>query len=772
MRRLMRISRIVLLLTLAASAVLGGGCAGPLAYRQDADCEVSCILQQQGAYPQWYLPETSADIPLQSRNFDPAPPDCPPMPPDDPVAHRYMHCPSDQPGYKHWHAGGDAIAIESSIWRDFLTTNDEGQLELSYESAFDLGIVHNRRYQTELENVYLTALQLTFERFEFDVQWFGGNTTEYRKDGPDTIFGERNEIATSSLLGFNRNFAAGGQLLVNLANRFVWEFTGSKNHFTTSNLVVDFVQPLLRGAFRDIRLENLTQAERNVLYAVRDFARFRKQFYVDLASGDQGYLDLLLKLQAIRNFEQNLVSLEENLRAHESLAEASIVNPLQVDQVFQSYQAGRLALIRARNNLENSLDSYKIQLGIPPEFPVKLDDSKLDPFEVSSPEVTELEIEINELLSDVRNAGEDPDAAIIDDGFRRLTQQMKELVGQIETVDTELERWEQDSDESGSDNDEADARDDRDRRLTRERLDYLRKEALNLQVDVDQASAARGAPSNSRLERLVRSASNQVADLFVMQTQIRTYLIQLETIEVSEEEAVDLALRRRLDLLNQRAIVVDSWRRIRVAQDALEADLDLFVSADIGTEPNTTNPVDFSSDASSYRVGVALDGPLNRLAERNNYRAQLIDYQRARRDLIGQGDVVVQAVRRDLRALEAEKLNFEISRQSLVTAARQVEFARVQLLAPGQAGDSSTTQDALNALNSLLAAKNSLVASWVAYETARLQLLLDIESLDLDQYGQIGDDDPNGPPGDEARVSDTVRSTSWQPQPEDHRVRR
>ena len=228
--------------------------------------------------------------------------------------------------------------------------------------------------------------------------------------------------------------------------------------------------------------------------------------------------------------------------------------------------------------------------------------------------------------------------------------------------------------------------------------------------------------------------------------------------EVSEEEAVNLALERRLDLKNQEAIVVDSWRKIRVAKDALEADLDVFVRADVGTRPNTTNPVDFSSDASSYRVGVALDGPLNRLAERNNYRAELINYQRARRDLIGQRDFVVQSVRRDLRALDVEKLNFEISRQSLVTAARQVELARVELLAPDQKGDSSTTQDALNALSSLLAAKNSLIASWVAYETARLQLLLDIESLDLDQYGQIGNGQ-YGQPGDDARVSHTVPGT-------------
>ena len=128
-------------------------------------------------------------------------------------------------------------------------------------------------------------------------------------------------------------------MLVDFANTFVWEFTGTDSKAAFSNLTVSLVQPILRGAFRDVRLEPLTQAERNVLYTVRDYARFRKQFYFGIVSGEQGYLSLLLQLQAIRNLEANLESLRLNLRTHEALAEAGIVSLIQVDQVFQSYQA-------------------------------------------------------------------------------------------------------------------------------------------------------------------------------------------------------------------------------------------------------------------------------------------------------------------------------------------------------------------------------------------------------------------------------------------------
>jgi outer membrane protein TolC len=457
---------------------------------------------------------------------------------------------------------------------------------------------------------------------------------------------------------------------------------------------------------------------------------------------------LLLKLQAIRNLEQNLGSLEQNLRAHEALAEAGIVSPLQVDQVFQSYQAGRLALIRASNDLENSLDAYKILMGIPPEFPVKLDDSRLDRFELNSSALLELEANINKLFDLVRGT-----EARFDDGqfnamIAAMAEHVEQLSQQFTLVEVELQTWERALASRGLPPNDSTDRERRDQQLMRERVDESRRSVSTLREELaNQLTSADHSNSEDdqgllALERLVRNASRLVNDLFVIQTQVRTYSIELGTIEISEEDAIELALSRRLDLKNQQATVVDSWRKIRVAQDALEADLDLFLQADIATQATSNNPVAFSAAASTYRVGVAFDGPLNRLAERNNYRAELINYQRRRRDWIGLRDGVVQSVRRDLRTLEAERLNFEISRQSLIAAARQVEQARLQLLAPDQSGDSSTTQDALNALSSLLASKNSLIASWVAYETARMQLLLDIESLDLDQYGPIENESP------------------------------
>ena len=70
--------------------------------------------------------------------------------------------------------------------------------------------------------------------------------------------------------GFTRNLAAGGQLLVDFANSFVWEFSGSTLE-RVRNFAAPLIQPLLWNFGRQVRLESLTQAERDTLYAARSF---------------------------------------------------------------------------------------------------------------------------------------------------------------------------------------------------------------------------------------------------------------------------------------------------------------------------------------------------------------------------------------------------------------------------------------------------------------------------------------------------------------------
>ena len=179
----------------------------------------------------------------------------------------------------------------------------------------EVALLDSREYQTQLETLYLTALALTLNRFEFQMQWFLVNNTNFTHFGSGgTPNGETNTLTSNTDFGFSRNFAAGGQFLTDFANSLVYEYTGG-TQTVKSNWLFSLVQPLLRRAGRKVRLESLTQQERNVLYSVRTFARFRKQFWASVAMGNgsnSGYLGLLLSLQTLRNQEANLKR-QENL---------------------------------------------------------------------------------------------------------------------------------------------------------------------------------------------------------------------------------------------------------------------------------------------------------------------------------------------------------------------------------------------------------------------------------------------------------------------------
>jgi outer membrane protein TolC len=733
----------VLVLTLAALTAALGGCTRSF-YRRWADRETAGLVRERNRDPRWHVP-LGVYPPSGSRLFDPFNPDRPPMPPDDPAAHRYMHCADGIPGYRRWHKDGDAPWIEDPSWRGFLDLTEDGVLKLTPDRAVGVGLLNSREYQTQRENLYLSALALTLNLFEFDTQWFLRNGTNWTHFGSGAT--ELNTLTTASEFGFNKNFAAGGQLLVDFANTFVFEFAGPDRATTLSTITFNLIQPLLRNAGRNFRLEALTEAERTLLYQLRTYARFRKVYTFNVAT--QGYLQLLSQEQQIRNQQANLASVEQNLRLHEALYTSGIVSSVKVDQVFQSVQQAQLGLIQAEASLQTQQDIYKELLGVPPTMPLKLDDSVLAPFQLNDPALTGYQEELDRFLAVYRELDEPPPLVKLEEGYRQLKEFEQRFPGLIDMVAGEIERWRKKLAKAGGETGQADrdraALDGRTRDLEEVRAEL---EFLTGRTNRDAGALAEGQRKQNweALQDRTNDLVALAAQLFVVQTQARVFLIELNPVPYEEGPAIEYALGNRLDLMNQRAQVTDAWRQISVTANALEAGLDVIVNGNIATKPGGINPVDFRSGASSYTVGFRFDGPLNRLAQRNAYRASLIAYQQARRSFMLLEDQIERTIRLDLRNLRTARLNFEIARQSLIIAARQLESAREELLQQGANADPTSTQNILNALNDVLRAKNTLIDSWVSYETGRYQLLLDMEALQVTEQGTYADerDDTRG----------------------------
>jgi outer membrane protein TolC len=582
---------------------------------------------------------------------------------------------------------------------------------------------------------------LTLNRYEFVIHYFLTNDTTFLHFGSSDD--ESNTLTTSSTFGFTKAFAAGGQLMVEFANSFVFEFAGPDHTVASSNIMINFLQPLLRGGGRVVRLENLTEAERTLLYAVRVFAHFRKQFSFNIIT--QAYLQLLLQSQSIRNQEANLASLQQSLRMHESLLQTGSISAINVDQVFQQYQQARVSLLQAKTALDASLDTYKISLGLPPTLPVRLDESILDQFRLSDPALDQVQNGIESLLAEYREMERPPFPAQMLSGVTRLHQFHERVLQLQKKVAAELGRWQAQRPDPREDPTQA-ARNRETQRALTEQLPQLGADLNAMTKIIGELPAALkrlGAKDGwELLQKRIRDESTMAYQLSIIETQIRVFLIQLRPDRHREGEAIGYARENRLDLMNERGRVVDAWRQIAVTANALEGVANVNFAADIATRPGGSNPVDFRASASSYSVGVHLEAPLNREEERNNYRLSMISYEQERYAFMALNDNIEQTIRQDLRQLETQRLSFEISRQSLLGAARAVDAARDRVLSVESQGTTATL-DVLNSLNNLLQAEQGLITNWVGYETTRFQLLLDMDELQVDPRGLYIDEPAN-----------------------------
>ncbi|WP_419193975.1 hypothetical protein [Novipirellula herctigrandis] len=457
----------------AVTLVAATGCHRQY-YRKQADCEANMLLDEKSSHIS--RPPDQAlriDVDRRSRMFNPFDLDFQPMPLDDPSSYEYMQCVDGRRGYPMWEAAGVTNTAESPDWWQFLPLDDDGVLVLNAENAVRIALLHSPEYQSELEELYLAALDVSNERFAFDTQFFGGAQTfltaagrSKRADGQSST---RYEVGTFSKgehggLSLERQFATGAELVVGVANNIVWELSGPDTQSVTTLLDFSLVQPLLREAGRDKILEGLTFSERNLLANVRAFERYRRSFFLNITTGRgfesqvnanggpsiaingqgfgtnggaQGYLGLLQSQLQIRNLQENIARQTENLLILEdtlietltklpesqgSGAGQILTDRLQVAQTRSSLLRSQTSLITRQATYERSVDAFLRTLGLPPYICVKLEDPVLQRFELIDREL----LSRREQLADVRTKVGEFNVAMLD-GARYIVDEVTGL---------------------------------------------------------------------------------------------------------------------------------------------------------------------------------------------------------------------------------------------------------------------------------------------------------------------------------------------------------
>jgi len=674
--------------------------------------------------------------------------------------------------------GNESFTGENKKWEKSLPVDSNGTILLDLETAMSLAILHSRDFQQQKEALYLSALNVTYERFQLGPAPFAGISGQASQDVEEdpTDFESRAQAGIRGVAGRGSNWIA------SLASRLSIELSDGDVEFGGSLANLTITQPLLRGASRRIFLEELTQSERSLLADARSLEQFRQGFFLDVVVGSNpanslgnhgsislvsppttgvsGFLGLVQDLQRIRNQEANVAKLNDSLSQLEAAFEAGrIGSRLQVDQARQALFNGQSRLLAAKSSYANRLDGYKIFLGLPPQLEMKVVDDYIQSFRLTDEELVMLLDEMNLILSRVRDPDESetigelkeisslvfPLRPRADKCFQKLISDYESFQRVLPLRKKGFESLRQRSDlrelGMGSDTFKDDDLDDllRDLNGSISSLDNAFKKfdsSLNEWIEIADTiplDAARG-----RLSVLLNGFSGTLLELSLAKASARLESIVMEEIGILPNEATEVASDNRMDWKNNRARLVDVWRNADLAKDDLRTDLDVVLSGTLGSDSMGSGQ--FESDESQLRVGLELDTPLSKVRERNRYKAALLRYQQSRRAYLAFEDSIARLFREHQRLSQLFQLNFELSRAAVRGAIAQVDLARMRLDEPPQPGrnaqfGATTARDLVNALNDLLDASNSFVEVWMGYEAMRMRYAYDLGTMQLSENG-------------------------------------
>ena len=478
---------------------------------------------------------------------------------------------------------GLPLVAETNAFLGATAASELGAGVLSLEEALALALRHSRNYQDSREQLFLSALSLTLARHQWaPILSAGGSpTVNYQRSTSDSAAETYNAHASANA-GVDWLIRDIGKVSVAATTDFLRYLTGSANAVSSSQVSLTFTRPLLQNAGYKTELENLTQAERDLMYQLRTFVVFRKNFSVQTAAA---YYGVLSNRDAARNAYLNWQSSRHAAERTRALAAEGRTTQTDLGRIEQQELTAESGWIDAVRIYQSALDSFKIQLGIPVQARVVLDDHELALLEIRQP-------------------------------------------------------------------------------------------------------------------------------------------------RMNADEAIQVALAARLDYQTACDQVADSGRKVKLAQNQLKAQVDFIASGGLQGGPQTNGFARPGFANSYWNAGADVKLPLDRKAERNNYRAALIAQEQATRARNLLRDTISQQVRDSWRSLEQARRNYDISRVGVKLAERRVE--EQELLADlGRA----RALDQVDAQNALLSSKDQLTQALVSHTIDRLQFWVNMGILYIKDNG-------------------------------------
>ncbi len=263
-------------------------------------------------------------------------------------------------------ADGDAASVMRRL--EVYAEVPANAIDLDLTDVLIYAIENGREYRFAEEDYLLEALRLISERHLWGPRLSNDTTVELFAIGNNDLYDSSARLVND--LRVTQRFPYGGEISASLLASATGDLHRQVAGENTSSLDLLFSLdiPLLRGAGWVAR-EPLLQAERNVVYAARQFERFRRQYVVDITTD---FLQLVVDQQGIRNTEANVTMLEGFEDRELALAEAGRSPPFEAAQAAQRTLQTRDGLNNQQERYRLDLDRFKVRIGMPDEQPVNI----------------------------------------------------------------------------------------------------------------------------------------------------------------------------------------------------------------------------------------------------------------------------------------------------------------------------------------------------------------------------------------------------------------
>jgi len=265
---------------------------------------------------------------------------------------------------------------------------------LSLADALAVAMANSRSYQTRKETLFIEALRLSEVQKDFNVNYNGSayaqsSATKF-KDGTTESFGD-NGVNGGVALGMSKVLATGARMSVGFTQDALRFFTNPDVSSANNALSFSIVQPLLNGFGPLVTKEPLRQAERDMVYAVRDFKRYQQEFVIDITS--QYYAALQARDQLLnerKNYESTIANREQT----DAFAKAGRIADFEAAQARQSELNAADRWTVSQANYQRTLDDFRFTLGLPIDLNVEPDQKELD--ELASRGLVDVDITLAE----------------------------------------------------------------------------------------------------------------------------------------------------------------------------------------------------------------------------------------------------------------------------------------------------------------------------------------------------------------------------------------